>query len=101
MQPIFLFNIAKGVEVRKGQPDSRDYQNILYEAVRQSWVVAKNWREKSPAYAVGLINGIGRTAFKIVEWHSAESVGKGRYKFDGERLKVEDCPSSNDLEHPR
>lgn len=84
--PIFLFNIAKGVSIRKGRSDFVDYEHVLYESVRQSWIVSKRWREMSPAYAVGLINGIGRTAFRIRNWHIDEATGSQRYVFDGEKL---------------
>lgn len=86
--PIFLFNIAKGVSTRMGREEFSDHEHVLYESVRQSWVVSKSWREKIPAYAAGLIKGVGRTAFRIKSWHIDEATGARRYIFDGEKLNA-------------
>lgn len=63
---LFVFNIANGVKQR--QKTGRSEAEILKEATCQFWAAGAEIRARDYAIAVGLIDGISRTAFGIAGW---------------------------------
>lgn len=63
-RPVFIFNIQKAVKgmwKKDGQPNYVD-------ATKRAWNVSARWRRKDNAIAIGVVDGISRTAFEINEW---------------------------------
>lgn len=74
---VFIFSIGKEYKNRKD----------LYEATRKYWAgnISQYYSEQNMV-AVGLINGIVNSVYKIDRWFKTSSTDnklKGRYEFDG------------------
>ncbi|MGI9351157.1 MAG: LEM-3-like GIY-YIG domain-containing protein [Rhizobiaceae bacterium] len=66
-RPIFIFNIAKGVALRRNK-FQRNSEQLFEEATCQFWKVTQENRLLRDAIAIGCINGISRVALNITGW---------------------------------
>lgn len=61
IETVFIFPIQNAVNLG----------NSIYEATRTAWYVKEEYRNLSPAFAVGLRNSISIGSFEIDTWHTA------------------------------
>lgn len=71
-RPIYLFNIARGVQERQTKHFPTEEGRYL-EATCQFWKCGVAVRAQTNAVAVGCIAGISRIAFEIAEWSYIEA----------------------------
>jgi len=73
-RPIFIFNIHNAVRKMR---ETLGYPNYL-EATVRSWIVGEEYRKYEDAIAIGLVNGVSRSAFFISEWKQSEVTQEGK-----------------------
>lgn len=70
---VFLFSI---------QNASQNRDNV-YDATRAYWKVSEKYKKQSNSFAVGIVNNISKTSFKIDAWHKDDTYKKDAFVSPG------------------
>lgn len=88
-RPIFLFNISRSFANNADFNRDEAIRHHAEDVTRRAWKVSEHWRARR-GIALGLVNGIARSAIRIDGWKPTDKTRK-KWEIHGPGLVTPDC----------